>query len=70
MTPTPAKVHVPARSVERVDQVKRYMRRHCGVAMFCNLDTDVSLNLDDVPALTRREILDHFNAARRKGLNQ
>ena len=73
MTNEPARVsvfHVPAKPDYQVDQIRRYMRRHQGTAMFINGDVDQSLTVEELSGLTRGEIRQYFNAARKRGLNQ
>ena len=73
MTNEPArvqKIHVPAKPDYQVDQIRRYMRRHQGTAMFINGDVEQSLTVEELPGLTRGEIRQYFNAARKRGLNQ
>ena len=62
--------HIAAKPDYRVDQIRRYMRRHQNTAMFINGPVEQCLNLDEIAALTRREIKEYFNAARAKGENQ
>lgn len=66
----PARAHIPAKDDYRVDQIRRYMRRHAGIATFVNAPAEELLCLDDLPGLHRSEIRDWFNAARREGHNQ
>ena len=72
MTNEPARVqiHVPAKPDYQVDQIRRYMRRHQGTALFVNGDTEQSLTVEELTGLTRGEIRQYFNAAREQGLNQ
>jgi len=68
---TPA-AHIPGKADYRIDQIRRYMRRHAGFAVFINETVEVKMLLADVFAggLTRAEIKQFFNNARKVGMNQ
>lgn len=69
-TPARAQTHEEAKADYRVDQIRRYMRRHQGTAMFINGPTQKSLTLNELSGLTRGEIKKSFNTARLEGHNQ
>jgi hypothetical protein len=66
----PARVHVPAKSVERFDQVVRYMLRHGGQARFGYTGEVRVLSEMKGNRVFRRVARDLFNQARLEGFNQ
>jgi len=82
-TPKQPAPHKPAKADYRSDQVRRYMRRHGGKAIFYNadvlksvdgitknLDPQATITLEDLPSFKVKEIASYFNQARAKGFNQ
>ena len=66
-------VHIPAKADYQVDEIRRYMRRHGGRAMFyCStiIFPAEGLTLDDLAGMSRTSIRDYFNGARMRGMNQ
>lgn len=66
--------HITAKPDYRVDQIKRYMRRHGGAAFVNPYDGSESYwkwdEWGNVGHCSRESIVREFNEARKRGMNQ